>query len=104
MNVRNTIENLTQSLQSQSVAKPAAQQNVGQTAGQGTTTHLAQNATQDSAQVSTAAAQVSKASAVSDVRLDKVASIQSQLQAGTYNVPASAVAKKVVASMLDEGK
>jgi len=36
----------------------------------------------------------------SDVRTDKVAGIQSALAAGTYNVSASAVATKVVNSML----
>jgi negative regulator of flagellin synthesis FlgM len=34
------------------------------------------------------------------VRMDKVASIQSALATGTYNVPASAVASKMVDAML----
>jgi negative regulator of flagellin synthesis FlgM len=53
----------------------------------------------DRATLSSAANQVSQ-SADSDVRLDKVASIQAQLAAGTYNVPASAVAGKLVQSLL----
>jgi hypothetical protein len=36
----------------------------------------------------------------SDVRMDKVASIQAALASGTYNVPASAVASKMVDSMM----
>jgi negative regulator of flagellin synthesis FlgM len=35
-----------------------------------------------------------------EVRMDKVASIQAALAAGTYNVPAAAVASRVVDSML----
>ena len=34
------------------------------------------------------------------VRMDKVAGVQAALHAGTYNVPASAVASKLVDSML----
>jgi anti-sigma28 factor (negative regulator of flagellin synthesis) len=34
------------------------------------------------------------------VRADKVASVQAAIAAGTYNVPASAVASKVIDSML----
>ena len=38
------------------------------------------------------------------VRTDKVAEIQAALQAGTYDVPASAVAAKMVDAMLERGK
>ena len=38
------------------------------------------------------------------VRADKVAQIQAALASGTYNVPASAVASKVVDSMLGRGE
>jgi anti-sigma28 factor (negative regulator of flagellin synthesis) len=34
------------------------------------------------------------------VRADKVSSVQAALAAGTYNVPASAVASKIVDAML----
>ncbi len=94
MNIGNNIENLTQIFDPQTVtgATPAkaAAQNVTQNEAQKT----------DQAQVSTAASQVAQSAANSDVRLDKVASIQSALQAGTYSVPASAVAQKVVDSLL----
>jgi len=36
--------------------------------------------------------------------MDKVASIQSALAAGTYNVPASAVASKMVDAMLSASR
>lgn len=54
----------------------------------------------DHATLSSAASQVSSSASDSDVRWDKVASIQSQLAAGTYNVPASAVAGKLIESMI----
>jgi anti-sigma28 factor (negative regulator of flagellin synthesis) len=38
----------------------------------------------------------------SDVRMDKVAEIQAALSSGSYNAPASAVASKVVDSMLGD--
>jgi flagellar biosynthesis anti-sigma factor FlgM len=50
--------------------------------------------------VSVTAGQLAQSAAGSDVRLDKVSSIQQAIQAGTYNVPASAVAQKVLTSML----
>jgi negative regulator of flagellin synthesis FlgM len=54
----------------------------------------------DLATLSTAGSGFAQAGPDSDVRLDKVASIQNQLAAGTYNVPASAVASKLVTSLL----
>jgi negative regulator of flagellin synthesis FlgM len=54
----------------------------------------------DRATFSSAASQVASTSDDASVRLDKVASIQSALAAGTYNVPASAVAARLVDSML----
>ena len=54
----------------------------------------------DQANVSITGGQVAESATGSDVRFEKVASIQNALQAGTYNVPASAVAQKVIGSML----
>jgi negative regulator of flagellin synthesis FlgM len=54
----------------------------------------------DHATLSTAGTEVSQTASDSGVRADKVASVQAALAAGTYNVPASAVAGKVVDSML----
>jgi negative regulator of flagellin synthesis FlgM len=56
--------------------------------------------TSDSATFSSAGSQVALTATDSDVRPDKVASIQAALASGTYNVPASAVASKMVDSML----
>lgn len=53
----------------------------------------------DRATLSNAGSEVSQTASDSDVRLDKVASIQAQLAAGTYDVPASAVASKLIWSM-----
>jgi flagellar biosynthesis anti-sigma factor FlgM len=54
----------------------------------------------DRATLSSAGSEVSLTAAEPGVRTDKVASIQAALAAGTYDVPAAAVASKVVDSML----
>ncbi|MGO9316797.1 MAG: flagellar biosynthesis anti-sigma factor FlgM [Terracidiphilus sp.] len=54
----------------------------------------------DQATFSSAGSEVSQTAGDTEVRLDKVAGIQAALEAGTYNVSASAVASKVVDSML----
>lgn len=57
----------------------------------------------DQATLSHAGTEVSQSADQAGVRADKVASIQQALAAGTYNVPSSAVAAKVVAAMLAGG-
>jgi anti-sigma28 factor (negative regulator of flagellin synthesis) len=47
---------------------------------------------------------VAQSASASGVRADKVSAIQGALAAGTYNVPASAVAGKVVDAMLAGGR
>jgi negative regulator of flagellin synthesis FlgM len=54
----------------------------------------------DQATLSSAGSAVSLSSSDSDVRMDKVAAIQSALAAGTYQASASAVASRLVDSML----
>ncbi len=58
----------------------------------------------DHATVSSAAAEVASASSESDVRLDKVAEVRTAIASGEYNVPAEAVAGRVVESMLARGQ
>ncbi len=60
--------------------------------------------TSDSATVSNAGNEVAQAAAEGGVRADKVAEVQAALAAGTYNVPSSAVAAKVVDAMLGQGQ
>ena len=58
----------------------------------------------DRATLSSAGTEVSQAVAESGVRGDKVTAVKDALAAGTYNVPASAVAGKVVDAMLTSGQ
>lgn len=54
----------------------------------------------DQATVSGVGAAMQSSANLDGVRLDKVAAVQQALAAGTYNVPASEVADKLVESML----
>jgi flagellar biosynthesis anti-sigma factor FlgM len=54
----------------------------------------------DLATLSNAGNEVSLTASATGVRTDKVAGVQAAIAAGTYNVPASAVASKLVDSML----
>jgi flagellar biosynthesis anti-sigma factor FlgM len=54
----------------------------------------------DQATLSSAGSAINSVSADSGVRMDKISAIQSALAAGTYQVSASAVASRVVDSML----
>jgi negative regulator of flagellin synthesis FlgM len=56
--------------------------------------------TSDRATFSSAGSQVAQTANDADIRMDKVSSIQAQLAAGTYNIPPSAVASKMVEAML----
>jgi negative regulator of flagellin synthesis FlgM len=54
----------------------------------------------DRATLSSAGSEVSQMAADPEIRMDKVAAIQAALAAGTYKVPASDVASKVLEAMM----
>lgn len=54
----------------------------------------------DSATVSSAGTEMAHATVESVIRADKVAEVKAALEAGTYQVPSSAIATKVIDSML----
>src|SRR5579864_222457 len=58
----------------------------------------------DRATLSSAGSEVAQAMADGGLRSEKVAQIQAALEAGTYSVPASTVAAKVVDAMLGGGR
>lgn len=57
----------------------------------------------DLATLSRAGTEVSQSASLAGVRADKVTGIQQALAAGAYSVPATAVAAKVIDTMLDGG-
>jgi len=93
MNVRNGIENLSQLFPSQGTENAATTKSGN--------TPQSETLAGDTAQLSVAATQVAQSAATSDIRLDKVASIQNALQSGTYQVSATDVAQKMIASLLE---
>ena len=54
----------------------------------------------DRATLSSVASEVALSAADGGVRMDKVSAIQAALSTGTYNIPASAVASRMVDAML----
>jgi negative regulator of flagellin synthesis FlgM len=93
MDIRNSLDGLKSLL---GVTQPAPSATQSKPPGAASPSAL----TSDSATLSSAGSAVASTAADSDVRLDKVASIQAALASGTYNVPASAVASKMVDAML----
>jgi len=57
----------------------------------------------DQATLSQAATEVSQSATGADVRMEKVTAVQRALAGGTYSVPASKVADKVIDAMLNGG-
>jgi negative regulator of flagellin synthesis FlgM len=92
MNVNNNLQGLQQLL---------ASQNVTQTAGRtGASNGPDGKAGTDEATLSSAASVAAAAAPDSDVRMDKVTAIQQAVAGGTYNVPTSEVAGKMIDFML----
>lgn len=66
-----------------------------------TTAAQAANRSTDQASVSSAGGLVAQIANSSDVRTEKVAQLQAAIASGTYNVPASAVADKLIQHLLN---
>lgn len=82
---------------------PATQTNAQPVRGGGVAKEVAP-ASADHATLSSAGSEVALAAADGGVRMDKVSSIQAALAAGTYSVPDSAVASRMVDAMLGSGR
>jgi negative regulator of flagellin synthesis FlgM len=93
MNVTNDLQGLQPLFPNQETGKAQAAQASAETPGSGA----------DQATLSTAASAAAQAAPDADVRMEKVAEIQQVLAAGTYNVPASAVADKMISQMMGRG-
>jgi negative regulator of flagellin synthesis FlgM len=97
MDIRNSLDSL-RLLLGVNPAAPAATQ------AKSTAASVGSGLDNDRATLSSAGGEVSLTAADDGVRTDKIAAIQAALAAGTYNVPASAVAAKVVNAMLGGGQ
>jgi negative regulator of flagellin synthesis FlgM len=98
MDIRSSLDGL-KSLLGVPQATPSAPQQTRNAA-----TNSGSALTSDRATLSSAGNEVSLAASDTGVRADKVASIQAALASGTYSVPASAVASKMVDAMLGGGR
>jgi negative regulator of flagellin synthesis FlgM len=94
MKVSNDLQGLQQILSAPAVEKSG---------GAGGAKESAQAAVSDQATLSPAASLAAQAGPDSDVRMEKVAQVQQALAAGSYNVPSSAVADKMIDRMLGKG-
>ncbi len=92
MNVRNGIDHINQIFPSQSTSVSGAPQ--------ATSKQTEEPLLSDQTKLSATANHAAISATESDVRLEKVASIQRALQSGTYQVPATEVAEKLIASLL----
>lgn len=109
MKIGNNLENLSQiqtaqvqAAQIQTVQTQALENSASPNVGSLLVSVPAVSTPGDTAHLSSVGGQVTQATSAPDVRLDKVAAIQSALAAGTYSVSASQVASKLVDSMLEE--
>jgi negative regulator of flagellin synthesis FlgM len=96
MDIRNSLDGLKSLLGVNPTATSAPQ-------GKSNTSAASSSFDSDRATFSSAASEVSQAASGDSVRTDKVAAVQAALAAGTYSVPASAVASRIVDSMLGAG-
>jgi flagellar biosynthesis anti-sigma factor FlgM len=98
MDIRSSLDGLKTLLGVTPAAPGAAQK---PKAGPAAEAHLLNT---DRATLSSAGSEVALSAMDGGVRTAKVAEIQAAVQAGTYNVPASDVAAKMVDAMLERGK
>jgi len=96
MDIRSSMDGL-RSLLGVNPAAPSASQGKGSIAAAGSSFDS------DRATFSSAASEVSQTASGDSVRSEKVAAVQAALAAGSYNVSASAVASRVIDSMLANG-
>jgi negative regulator of flagellin synthesis FlgM len=92
MNINSNLQGLQQLLSTQEVSQPAGKAGASDARGV--------QADTDQATLSSAASAAAAAAPDSDVRMEKVVAIQQALASGTYNVPASEVAGKMIDQML----
>jgi flagellar biosynthesis anti-sigma factor FlgM len=92
--IRNSLSGLN------AIGNPAPVSNQPETVPQSTDKNDQSMQNTDLATVSAAGARISQSAADGDVRWEKVAAVQQAVADGTYNVPASEVASKMVDSML----
>ena len=98
MDIRSSMDGL-RSLLGVNASEPSAAQAKGATAA-----NAGSPLDSDRATLSSAASGVLETSAQDGVRMEKVGAIQAALAAGTYDVPATAVASKLVDAMLSAGQ
>jgi flagellar biosynthesis anti-sigma factor FlgM len=98
MDIRTSLDGLKSLLGVAPAATPAIQQ------PRSSSTTAGSALGSDRATFSSAGSEVSLTASEPEVRTEKVADIQAALAAGTYNVPASAVASRVVDAMLGGGQ
>jgi negative regulator of flagellin synthesis FlgM len=98
MNITSGIGSAAQALNVMSTNSTNGAEQIKQTNNNGDQTAAVQQT--DAANLTSTAGVLAQALNGDDVRADKVASLQSAIASGTYNVPASAVAHKLIESML----
>ena len=96
MDIRNSLDGL-KSLLGVNPTAPSAPQSRGTAAASAAGSAF----DSDRATLSSAGSEASQGVSEEGVRTDKVAAVQAALAAGTYSVPASAVAAKMVDAMLN---
>jgi negative regulator of flagellin synthesis FlgM len=97
MDIRNSLDGLGSLLGLNPTAPSTSQ-------SKGSTSAARSGFDSDQATFSSAANEVSQTASGESIRADKVAAVQAALADGTYSVPASAVASRVIDSMLTSGQ